>query len=69
MINDHDKVKVYEGNREARTLTGMIFELSLQEYKDFNWNFDNFYYIVEGMEVLDKSQADTIFKKLNTTNH
>ena len=69
MLNSHDKVKIYEGNREAGTFTGMIFSLTLDEVKRFNWDFDKYFYNIEGVNFYNKEDINKIIKKLDTAHN
>jgi len=69
MINKDDKVKIYEGNKETGDLTGLIFEVNMDELKKFNRNFEKFYYIIEGLDIRDEKFFDKTVKKLDMSNH
>lgn len=69
MLDSHNTVNVYEGNKKTKTFTGMIFPLTLDEIKKFDWDFSNYFYNIEGVDYHNKEEVDKIIKKLNTANH
>jgi len=69
MINKNDKVKIYEGNKETDDLTGLIFDVNIDELKKFNHNFEKFYYVIEGLDIRDEKLFDKTIKRLNMSNH
>jgi len=69
MLDSHNTVNVYEGNRETETFTGMIFPLTLEEIKKFNWELDKYFYNIEGTDYYKKEDIDVLIKKLETAHH
>ena len=65
----NDKIKIYEGNVETGSLNGMIFSVTADEIKKFNWDFDKFFYNIEGIDIHNIKDVENFIRKLTITRH
>jgi len=65
MIGDNQIIEVYEGRVDTGTLTGMIFKMDKKSLKEFNPDFNIFYFIIEGQKIRNKKEFESIVKKAN----
>ena len=58
------EIEIFEGSNETKELTGMIYKESIDNIMKFKFNFNKFYYIIDGKEVTNYNELSVVVKNI-----